>query len=145
MEWQQDQDPEISVKDVFEITLDVDPESTLEGDLEYVEDSEGEDYPIFPPPSQELLQQQPTYIPDKAMDSEPYAEAKIENIPPKSPPKHQEMDVEEATKDGEEDHTKGKSWYNANGQMVMTKVPWSVMMQFIRNYLKSVACSQGPI
>ena len=49
MEWQQDQDPEISVKDVFEITLDVNPESTLEGDLEYVEDSEGQDYPIFLP------------------------------------------------------------------------------------------------
>ena len=93
MEWQQDQDPEISVKDVFEITLDVDPESTLEGDLEYVEDSEGEDYPIFPPPSQELLQQQPTYIPEEAMESEPYAEAKIENIPPKSPPECQEMDI----------------------------------------------------
>ena len=76
MEWQQDQDPEISVKDVFEITLDVNPESTLEGDLEYVEDSKGEDYAIFPPPSQELLQQQPTYIPDEAMESEPYAEAK---------------------------------------------------------------------
>ena len=71
MEWQQDQDPEISVEDVFKITLDVNPESTLEGDLEYVEDSEGEDYPIFLPPSQELLQQQPTYIPDEAMDSEP--------------------------------------------------------------------------
>ena len=27
----------------------------------------------------------------------------------------------------------------------MTKVPWPVMMQFIRNYLKSVASSQGPI
>ena len=148
MEWQQDQDPEISVEDVFEITLDVDPESTLKGDLEYVEDSEGEDYPIFPPPSQELLQQQPTYIPDEAMESEPYTEAKIENIPPKSLPKHQEMDIEEATEDGdgeEEDQTKGKSWFNANGQMVMTKVPWPVMMQFIRNYLKSVASSQGPI
>ena len=59
MEWQ-DQDPEISVEDVFEITLNVNPESTFEGDLEYVEDSEGEDYPIFPPPAQELLQQQPT-------------------------------------------------------------------------------------
>ena len=120
MEWQQDQDPEISVKDVFKITLDVDPESTLEGDLEYVQDSEEEDYPIFPPPSQELLQQQPTYIPDKAMESEPYTEAKIENIPPKSLPKHQEMDVE-ATEDSdgeEEDQTKGESWFNANGQMV---------------------------
>ena len=51
MEWQQDQDPEISVKDVFEITLDVDPESTFKGNLEYVEDSEGEDYPISPPPT----------------------------------------------------------------------------------------------
>ena len=57
MDWQQDQDPEISVEDVFEITLDVKPETTFEGDLEYVEDSEGEDYPIFPPPSQKLLQQ----------------------------------------------------------------------------------------
>ena len=126
----------------------MDPEPTFEGDLEYVEDSEGEDYPIFPTPSQELLQQQPTYIPDKAMESEPYAEAKIENIPTKSPPKHQEMDVEEATDDGdgeEEDQTKGELWFNANGQMVMTKVPWPVMMQFIRNYLKSVASSQGPI
>ena len=138
MEWQQDQDPEISIKDVFEITLDVNPESTFEGDLEYVEDSEGEEYPIFPPPSQELLQQQPTYIPDEAMETEAYAQ---------SPSKHQEMDVEEATEDGdgEEDQTKGKSWFNANGQMVMTKVPWPVMMQFIRNYLKSVASSQGPI
>ena len=143
MEWQQDQDPEISVEDVFEITLDVNPESTLEGDLEYVEDSEGEEYPIFPPPSQELLQQQPTFIPDEAMEAEAYAEANIENIPPK----HQEMDIEEATEDGdgEEDQTKGESWLNANGQMVMTKVPWPVMMQFIRNYLKSVASSQGPI
>ena len=73
---------------------------------------------------------------------------KIENIPPKSPPEHQEMDVEEATEDSdgeEEDQTKGKSWFNANGQMVMTKVPRPVMMQFIRNYLKSVASSQGPI
>ena len=148
MEWQQDQDPEISVEDVFEITLDVDPESMLEGDLEYVEDSEGEEYPIFPPPSQELLHQQPTFIPDKAMEPEAYAEANIENIPPKSPPKHQEMDIEEATEDGdgeEEDQTKGESWFNANGQMVITKVPWPVMMQFIRNYLKSVASSQGPI
>ena len=144
MEWQQDQDPEISVEDVFEITLDVDPESTLKGNLEYVEDSEGEEYPIFPPPSQELLQQQPTFIPDEAMEAEAYAEANIENIPPK----HQEMDVEEATEDDdgeEEDQTKGKSWFNADGQMVMTKVPWPVMMQFIRNYLKSVASSQGPI
>ena len=139
MEWQQDQDPEISVEDVFEITLDVDPESTFEGDLEYGEDSEGEEYPIFPPPSQELLQQQPLYIPDEAMKTEAYAQ---------SPSKHQEMDVEEATEDGdgeEEDQTKGESWFNANGQMVMTKVPWPVMMQFIRNYLKSVASSQGPI
>ena len=143
MEWQQDQDPEMSVEDVLKITLDVDPESILEGDLEYVEDSEGEDYPIFPPPSQVLLQQQPTYIPDEAMETEPYAEANIENIPPK----HQEMDVVEATEDGdgEEDQTKGESWFNTNGQMVMTKVPWPVMMQFIRNYLKSVASSQGPI
>ena len=46
MYWQQDQDPEISVEDVFKITLDVKPETTFEGDLEYVEDSEGEDYPI---------------------------------------------------------------------------------------------------
>ena len=148
MEWQQDQDPEISVEDVFEITLDVDPESTFKGELEYVEDSEGEEYPIFPPPSQELLQQQPTYNPDEAMETEAYAEANIENIPPQSPSKHQEMDIEEATKDGdgeEEDQTKGESWFNANGQMVMTKVPWPVMMQFIRNYLKSVASSQGPI
>ena len=133
MEWQQDQDPEISVEDVFEITLDVEPESTFEGDLEYVEDSEGEDYPIFPPPSQELLQQQPLYIPDEAMESEPYAEANIEHISPKSPPKHQDMDVEEDTEDGdsEEDQSKGDLWFNANGQMVMTKVPWPVMMQFI--------------
>ena len=143
MEWQQDQDPEISVEDVFKITLDVDPESTLEGDLGYVEDSEGEEYLIFPPPSQELLQQQPTFIPDEAMEAEAYAEANIENIPPK----HQEMDIEEATEDGdgEEHQTKGESWFNTNGQMVMTKVPWPVMMQFIRNYLKSVASSQGPI
>ena len=70
MEWQQDQDPEISVKDVFEITLDVNPESMLKGDLEYVEDSKGEEYPIFPPPSQQLLHQQPTFIPDKAMEAE---------------------------------------------------------------------------
>ena len=57
------------------------------------------------------------------------------------------MDIEEATEDsdGEEDQTKGKSWFSANGQMVMTKVPWPVMMQFIRNYLKSVASFQGPI
>ena len=58
------------------------------------------------------------------------------------------MDIEEATEDGdgeEEDQTKGKSWFNTNGQMVMTKLPWPVMMQFIRNYLKSVASSQGPI
>ena len=55
MDWQQDQDPEISVEDVFKITLDVKPETTFEGDLEYVEDSEGEDYPIFPLPSQKLL------------------------------------------------------------------------------------------
>ena len=77
------------------------------------------------------------------MEAEAYAEANIENIPPK----HQEMDIEEATEDsdGEEDQTKGKLWFNANGQMVMTKVPWPVMMQFIRNYLKSVASSQGPI
>ena len=27
----------------------------------------------------------------------------------------------------------------------MTKVPWPVMMQFIRNYLKSAESSQGPI
>ena len=148
MEWQQDQDPEISVKDVFKITLDVKPESTFKGDLEYVEDSEGEDYPIFPPPSQELLQQQPTYIPDEAMESESYAEANIENISPKSPPKDQDMPIKEATEngDGEEgDQSKGESWFNENGQMVMTKVPWPVMMQFIRNYLKSVASSQGPI
>ena len=143
MEWQQDQDPKISVEDVFKITLDVDPESTLEGDLEYVEDSEGEDYPIFPPPSQELLQQQPTYIPDEAMETEPYTEANIENIPPK----HQEMDVVQATEDGdgEEDQNKGELWFNTNDQMVMTKVTWPVMMKFIRNYLKSVASSQGPI
>ena len=67
------------------------------------------------------------------------------------------MDLEEDTEDGdeihekviesieEEDQSKGDSWFNANGQMVMTKVPWPVMMQFIRNYLKSVASSQGPI
>ena len=82
------------------------------------------------------------------MESEPYAEAKIENISPKSPPKDQDMDVEEATEDGdgeEENQSKGESWFNTNGQMVMTKVPWPVMMQFIRNYLKSVASSQGPI
>ena len=36
MEWQQDQDPEISIEDVFEITLDVELETTFEGDLEYV-------------------------------------------------------------------------------------------------------------
>ena len=121
MEWQQDQDPKISVEDVFKITLDVNPESTLEGDLEYVEDSEGKDYPIFPPPSQELLQQQPTYILDEAMETEPYTEANIENIPPK----HQEMDVVQAKEDGdgEEDQNKGKLWFNTNDQMVMTKVP----------------------
>ena len=45
----------------------------------------------------------------------------------------------------EEDQSKGNLWFNANGQMVMIKVPWPVMMQFIRNYLKSVASSQGPI
>ena len=148
MEWQQHQDPETSVEDVFEITLDVNPESMLEGDLEYVEDSEGEEYPIFPPPSQELLHQQPTFITDKGMEAEAYAGATIENNPPKSPATHQEMDIEEATEDGdgeEEDQTKGESWFNANGQMVMTKVPWAVMMQFIRNYLKSVASSQGSI
>ena len=144
MEWQQHKDPEISVKDVFEITLDVDPESKLKGDLEYVEDSEGEEYPIFPPPSLELLHQQPNFITDEGMEAEAYAEANIENNPPKSPAKHQEMDVEEATEDGDgekEDQAKGESWFNANGQMVMTKVPWPVMMQFIRNYLKSVTSS----
>ena len=156
MEWQQDQDPEISVEDVFEITLDVKPETTFEGDLEYVEDSEGEDYPIFPPPSQKLLQQEPLYIPDEVMESEPYAEAKIEHISPKSPPKDQDMDLEEDTEDcdeihesvfesiEEEDQSKGDSWFSTNGQMVMTKVSWPVM-QFIRNYLKSAAYSQGPI
>ena len=56
MDWQQHQDCDISVEDVFEITLDVEPETNFEGDLQYVEDSEGEDYPIFPPPSQKLLQ-----------------------------------------------------------------------------------------
>ena len=73
---------------------------------------------------------------------------KLKVFHPKSPPKHQEMDVEEATEDKnseEEDQTKGELWFNANGQMVMTKVPWPVMMQFIRNYLKSVVSSQGPI
>ena len=67
------------------------------------------------------------------------------------------MDLEEDTEDGdeipekviesieEEDQSKGDSWFNANGQIVMTEVPWPVMMQFIRNYLKSVASSQGPI
>ena len=148
MEWQQHQDPEISVEDVFEITLDVDPESMLEGDLEYVEDSQGEEYPIFPPPSQELLHGQPNFITDEGMEAEAYAEANIENNPPKSPAKHQEMEVEEATEDSdgeEEDQTKGELWFNANGQMVVTKVPWPVMMQFIRNYLKSVASLQGPI
>ena len=148
MEWQQHQDPEISVEDVFEITLDVDPESMLEGDLEYVEDSKGDEYPIFPLPSQELLHQQPNFITDEGMEAEAYTEANIENNPPKSPAKHQEMDIEEATEDGdgeEEDQTKGESWFNTNGQMVMNKVPWPVMMQFIRNYLKSVASSQGPI
>ena len=88
MEWQQDQYPEISVEDVFKITLDVEPESTFEGDLEYVEDSEGEDYPIFPTPSQELLQQQPLYIPDKAMVLEHYTEAKIEHISPTQTPRY---------------------------------------------------------
>ena len=50
------------------------------------------------------------------------------------------MDLEEDTEDGdeihekviesikEEDQSKGDSWFNANGQMVMTKVPWPVMM-----------------
>ena len=80
MDWQQDQDPKISVEDVFKITLYVKPETTFEGDLEYEEDSEGEDYPIFLPPLQKLLQQQPLYFPDEAIESEPYAEAKIENI-----------------------------------------------------------------
>ena len=82
------------------------------------------------------------------MESEPYAEAKIEHISPQSPPKHQDMEVEEDIEDGdgeEEDQSKGDLWFNANGQMVMTKVPWPGMMQFIRNYLKSVASSQGPI
>ena len=67
------------------------------------------------------------------------------------------MDLEEDTEDGdeihekviesieEEDQSKGDLWFNANGQMVMTKVPWPVMMQFIRNYLKSAASSQQPI
>ena len=133
MDWQQDQDPEISVEDVFEITLDVKPETTFEGDLEYVEDSEGEDYPIFPPPSQKLLQQQPLYIPDEAMESEPYAETKTEHISSKSLPKDQDMDLEEDTEDGdkihekviesiEEDQSKGDLWFNANGQIVVTKV-----------------------
>ena len=90
------------------------------------------------------------------MESEPYAEAKIEHISPRSPPKDQDMDLEEDTEDGdkthekviesiEEDQSKGDSWFSANGQMVMTKVPWPVMTQFIRNYLKSSASSQGPI
>ena len=82
------------------------------------------------------------------MESEPYIEAKIEHILPKSPPKHQDMDVEEDTEDGdseEEDQSKCDLWFNTNGQMVMNKVPWPVMMQFIRNLLKSVASSQGPI
>ena len=67
------------------------------------------------------------------------------------------MDLKEDTEDGdkihekviesieEEDESKGDSWFNANGQMVLTKVPWPVMMQFIRNYLRSTASSQGPI
>ena len=69
------------------------------------------------------------------MESEPYVEAKIEHISPKSPPKDHYMDHEEDTEDGdkihekviesteEEDQSKGDSWFNANGQMVMTKVP----------------------
>ena len=107
--------------------MDGKPETTFEGDLEYVEDSKGEDYPIFPPPSQKLLQQQPLYISDEAMESEPYAETKIEHISPKSAPKDQDMDLEEDTEDGnkihekviesteEEDQSKGDSWFNANG------------------------------
>ena len=67
------------------------------------------------------------------------------------------MDLEEDTEDCDEihekviesieekDQSKCDLWFNANGQMVMTKVPWPVMMQFIRNYLKSAASSQGPI
>ena len=65
------------------------------------------------------------------------------------------MDLEEDTEDGdeihekviesieEEDATKGDSWFNTNGQIVLTKVQWPVMMQFIRNYLKSAASSKG--
>ena len=91
------------------------------------------------------------------MESEPYAEAKIEHISPKSPPKDQDIDPGEDTEDGdeihekviksieEEDQSKGDSWLNTNGQMVMTNVPWPVMMKFIRNHLKSAASSQGPI
>ena len=66
------------------------------------------------------------------------------------------MDLEEDTEDGdeihekviesiEEDQSKGDLWFNANGQMVVTNVPWPVMMQFIRNYLKSAALGQFPI
>ena len=67
------------------------------------------------------------------------------------------MDLEEDTEDGNEIHekviesieegskSKGDLWFNANGQIVMTKVPWPVMIQFIKNYLKSAASSQGPI
>ena len=136
--------------------MDVEPETTSKVTLNMLRILRGK-LSHFPPPSQELLQQQPLYIPDDAMESEPYAEARNEHISPKSPPKHHDMDLEEDTEDGdeihekviesieEEDQSKGDSWFNANGQMVMTKVPWPVMMQFIRNYLKSVASSQGPI
>ena len=50
MDWQQkqDQDPGISVEDVFQITLDVEPETTFEGDLEYVEDPWGGRLSHFP-------------------------------------------------------------------------------------------------
>ena len=93
-----------------------------------------------PIPSQEFLQQQPLYIPDETMESEPYAEAKNEHISPKSPPKNQDMDLDEDTEDSdeihkkvfesieEEDQSKGDSWFNANVQMVLTKVPWPVMI-----------------
>ena len=83
----------------------------------------------------------------KQWNQNPTLRQKFKHISSNSPPKHQDMDLEEDTEDGdsEGDQSKGHSWFNANGQMVMTKVPWPVMIQFIRNYLKSVASSQGPI
>ena len=73
MEWQQDQDPEISVEDVFKNYFGYRPRIYTQRWPWICWGLWGEDYPIFPPPLQELLQQQPTYIPDEAIESEPYA------------------------------------------------------------------------